>query len=814
MSVQFRCPCGAMLRSSESIAGKKINCPKCGKQLQIKSAGADPSTQKAVTPAVASPGPSKQSPSQLSVSASLSKDEFDWDTTSELLSPSSVSSNLSSYSTKLTGGSGKTVNKAVLKWIAIGVGATFLICIAGLLMLNRKSSISASFKAAQSTTSGTASGSSPVNLQNDPTSNSIAGEVKTAILSGSVGPETIGSSSPALKLAEEFASYARQGSADRALKMIAVEDFDKRLKNGPTASWEAIMKNLETPRVLGHLRNKSLEGTPMDEGFRHWRVLGETLHEGQPAVLLRYYSDPEYPRQLISNSDKMLELTQVITQEEFKENAKDLVLYRAKDRNLNAAPSMPDAYGFLPPRVGYLMLILDNTGANPRIVDIVSVLGQVPMSQIAGLIFLTDYQVIQIGSGSESEYKSRIDRANAVGKKSFSFFGMVPNTSESTGFQDSIQSPALWFRPPENVAPDFKAQNGKVISEWLANHEPSRTSRLIRIANALNQSSSDAAIAIADFKKQYPGDPGADLAVISYSMTSLEPRMPEESLSFIEESAESLYKTFNDPFMLYVRGLVCQVKGDQATADRFMQQANNAGFVCMRMLRKPFEQGVQSGEKDAVLAALKQIGAYWSSKAELDKSSNAEGRFGDLWTTAKNKADGVNSHLVQRDAISGGLGRRDPGRNPENSALGSGGPPGMQSARSRAGSDPNSRQDPLADPIQREPGFAGPRGSAGLSGPGGPNRSGPPSGFPQPPEASSDNLRFILQSKTAMDPNAILEKLKERLKTGNFQMSHSGNNATITLGFAGPLEEAVKAVDFGKVTKKDEATRTIHVELP
>jgi hypothetical protein len=45
-------------------------------------------------------------------------------------------------------------------------------------------------------------------------------------------------------------------------------------------------------------------------------------------------------------------------------------------------------------------------------------------------------------------------------------------------------------------------------------------------------------------------------------------------------------------------------------------------------------------------------------------------------------------------------------------------------------------------------------------------------------------------------------------------MSHSGNNATITLGFAGPFSEALAAVDFGKVTKKDEATRTITIELP
>jgi hypothetical protein len=65
-----------------------------------------------------------------------------------------------------------------------------------------------------------------------------------------------------------------------------------------------------------------------------------------------------------------------------------------------------------------------------------------------------------------------------------------------------------------------------------------------------------------------------------------------------------------------------------------------------------------------------------------------------------------------------------------------------------------------------------------------------------------------------MDPNAILEKLKEKLKTGNFQMSHSGNSATITLGFAGAFDDAVAAVDFGKVTKKDQATRTITIELP
>jgi hypothetical protein len=89
-----------------------------------------------------------------------------------------------------------------------------------------------------------------------------------------------------------------------------------------------------------------------------------------------------------------------------------------------------------------------------------------------------------------------------------------------------------------------------------------------------------------------------------------------------------------------------------------------------------------------------------------------------------------------------------------------------------------------------------------------------PGGFPPPPDPSSANVRFILESKSSLDANAILDKLKNKLKVGNHQMSYSGNNATITFGIAGPFEDAIKAVDFGKVTKKDQATRTINVGIP
>ncbi|MBM3964991.1 MAG: hypothetical protein FJ308_07955 [Planctomycetes bacterium] len=324
MSVQFRCPCGANLRSNESVAGKKIICPKCGTQLQIKPAAV-------LLPEKPIPAAAKTSSSAKPPQATSPLEEFDWTNERNSLPSSPASSQ--SYGTKLSS------NPSIGKWIGLGVGAVSLLVVAGLLMLNRESSVSSAFQAAE-----------PTPMQ--PASKTSAGSDPSVLISGSVGSETTNSNTPALKLAEEFANYARQGSADLALKMIASEDFEKRLNDGPRASWEAIMKKLETPRVLSHLRSKSLESTPLDEGFRHRRVLGVTKHEGQPAVLLRYYSDPEYPRQLISKSDKMLELTQVLTMEDFKRQAKDLVLYHAKDRNRNAVPSMPDTHGFLPPRFG------------------------------------------------------------------------------------------------------------------------------------------------------------------------------------------------------------------------------------------------------------------------------------------------------------------------------------------------------------------------------------------------------------------------------------------------------------------------------
>jgi hypothetical protein len=777
------------------MAGKKVTCPKCGKGLMIKGQQAEtiepnePKRPKAPEPSLApetyDPFPS-QAPTQSYASPSLGG--------------------------PMVNRPKKAARKAPAWLVPVALGALAILgAAAGYALFGPKASISSAFRPAENASkdpSGAtqrASEPSPPGATSGAKSgaNGGAGPEQGFVAFASLGPEKSTSSTPAIQVAEEFIGFARQGQSDRAVKMIAPEDFDKRQKNGASASWEAIMKDLEAPRVLNHMVSGSLESTPLNDSFRHWRVLGETVYQNEPAVLLRYYSDPEYPRELITGSGrfdqpaKLEKLAKTMTFDEFNAVAEDLI-YGTKSSQVGVTPDRPETLGFLPPRFGYLMLILEPTAQKPKVVDIVNVLGQVPMSQIAGAIYLKSWKVISTGGGgSESEYKARLDKAARIGKKAFSIYGTVPGPADSTLAPQLLSGPELWYRWPKekNAGKDpFEETIEKSLNEWLSNQTASRTTRLVQIAQSLQTKPELASEWINKFRDAHAGDPGADLAVISFAMTSIEPRMPESLLGVIDDSAERLHKTFNDPFMLYVRALVQQARGDSAGAKKRLVEANRAGFISMRMLREPFEEAFKREDKPSVMAALKQIAKYWS-QADLDKPGSYVPQFRDAWNVAKQNAEGVNSDLVQRDPISGGLGRRG-------------------STSSRGGGDPRQ------PPTDRPGGQAGPGGPSVPGRPANLNgertRPGSPGGFgPAPPAIEgSRSVRFVIQTKTSADFAAILEKLKQKLGTGNFQMSTSGNSATITLGFEGPFQEAVTAVDFGKVTKQDEATRTITVEAP
>jgi len=110
----------------------------------------------------------------------------------------------------------------------------------------------------------------------------------------------------------------------------------------------------------------------------------------------------------------MKAFTNVISMEEFKSNANDLVLYHAKDRNRYPPPEYPDTIGFLPPRFGYMLLVFDKSGDNPKVVDIVNVLGQVPLSQMAGVLYLLDWRIMRLGKEPEFAIKQRKNEATQL----------------------------------------------------------------------------------------------------------------------------------------------------------------------------------------------------------------------------------------------------------------------------------------------------------------------------------------------------------------------------------------------------------------
>lgn len=138
---------------------------------------------------------------------------------------------------------------------------------------------------------------------------------------------------------------------------------------------------------------------------------------------------------------------------------------------------------------------------------------------------------------------------------------------------------------------------------------------------------------------------------------------------------------------------------------------------------------------------------------------------------------------------------------------GSGRPPiGM----GRGSGDPAGVGPPLGPDGAPPPGFGPPPGIAGRNG-----ETPAPQGNPPPgPTNMGPSVTVRITGPSNMNVAAYLEKLKAALKTGNYQSSHSGGEATILLGFAGDLQVVVDAIDFGKVESVDPQRREVRVKIP
>ncbi|XZE35575.1 hypothetical protein SH501x_001077 [Pirellulaceae bacterium SH501] len=815
MLVQFRCPCGANLRSNASISGKKITCPKCGKALLIKVQESEP-------PVEANP----------------------WDSMPSFPETTPYRNAPSPHAPSLPYGNPvkKPFPTSLVVLIGLVVGGFALLgSAAGLVYYFRDQSLAGSFRPLESASpiadpSSVVVAPAPNPIQgsspntNPPSASDPAAETGNTenhppqIFRGNLvhdGVYTLAKSDGGdmgipkmpfyssletkaqtytyiptagltpLQIGEKFANYAKQGWWNAAVRMMSEQPFDKRQQEGPTPSAEALGSNIPGGKVLVNFSTKSFESTPYDDRFRHWRVLGESTFMGQPAVLLRYYADPDSPQKRFTTSGKLAKDIKVINLEEFQKAAPEL-MFPVQGRRQGRDDQFPDYTSFLPPRFGYLMLVLEPAEDGFRLVDLVNVMGQVPLSQVGASIFLQDWRIFSHGNSGKFTYAERLKMAEKAGQMERSIYGNYPRPYDGVSSHLWILTPQLWYLPPEPDSAEKREQKDKWLKEWVSSRTESRTVHLVPISHALDRRPEEAAQLIAEFQRKHPGDPGADLAVMTFAMTPLQPRLPESLLPVIDQSATRLYEMFKDPMMLYVRALVHEAKGDRSKSDRYLQQAASEGFLAARTVMAPYEKAIDRGDKETALAALREISAYWAT-AVLDRSSDMTDQITKAWVHARNLADGYgnSSSAVHPTGTS-----KDE-------------PEGWKKTRERLRETRNT--DRL--PPQTQPDYIDPQMKAGFGDESTRKRDASPP-LPSTPNGGDGKVLFIIQSKSRLDPMPLVQKLTTRLGTKNHQMSGSGNSARITVGFSGSFEEAAAAVDFGEVIAKDSETRTITVEMP
>lgn len=253
-----------------------------------------------------------------------------------------------------------------------------------------------------------------------------------------------------------------------------------------------------------------------------------------------------------------------------------------------------------------------------------------------------------------------------------------------------------------------------------------------------------------------------------------------ENLQFGRGSAvETLTaSSMRDHYQTHVNALAAQEQERLAAAERERQE----------LARQEQAARDRKQQEEARVAAAKEAEQTRLAEAERAREQAEAGPTELAGGGTQSAAGGENTG--ERMAGPGG------GRPPR--GFGPVGPRGP-----RSGFEP----PPAAGPPEN---FGPPRGGAGMGG----GRPGQPGRFPSGPPAMGPTVTIRISGPANMNVNAFLDKLKAALKTGNYQSSHSGGEATLTLGFGGDIQVAIDAIDFGKVQATDAEKREIRVVVP
>ncbi len=742
MSIRFKCACGRALKAPDVTAGKQIACPACKKPVRI------PASSPAAT---ARPIREKKAESDETLDSAFT-DEV-WDALPPADTPTLPRQSLPRQTKS-------RINWRVPVTLLAVLAVVAAVTVAGWVGFNALSN------ALKPGTGEIEDNFMPM----------LASPVEVGE-SGSSITETA-ASNPAIGLGNEFAAYASVRDVPSAIGMIDRDLFQQR-QMGPKGCYLSQRYKLTAKEVLAEASKYALESTTSHGGKRLWQTIGMSQFDGLTGVMLRYYSEPRAPFEIFEEKEVSGPVAELLDFDEFLSVGPDLFAfpqYKAPAKGGHSeyrSEISRDVVvgwnaGILPPRTGYVLLLLDGDGQNAKICDLVNVLGQQPLSRSCGPMFELGWTMFR----ASGEAKPGLEKLLG------SPFGDKPQKLTSYIVSEK-PPPGYWLLP--NGRHRIRAVRLEQVSRAAAGPVFE-----IKVGEDNGPINADLGTLVQQFREDFPGDLGADMAVVVIAMMPNEPRFYDSNTDQIVESATRLHQRLGDPFLLYVLGLAAQSKGDTALARKHFTAALDAGFEAVDLHRFFITQAAAEQDKEELKKSIARLNDYWNT-ADRPKNEQLQNKFASRWRAHRKAqepppptlADHMRSNAdAQRSrALSGPRRPSFPGVGRGNPNAGGSGPGRGQ------GHQPGSRP-----PLQ--PGTGRPAGS-----------SGPDTGW----------VVIEITYTSQFNGQAAMTRLKSELGVGNHSMRQSGKHATIKLGFTGPIDQVVELIDFGTVSNVDENKRTITV---
>ncbi len=176
--------------------------------------------------------------------------------------------------------------------------------------------------------------------------------------------------------------------------MIDAKLFHARLYSSK-GSYEAMTEDIPAAKLLSNFGGYALDGARVG-GHRHWQIIGISEFERSPGVVLRYYVEPQSPLDALTDAKLFNRLGAVISYEQLSQKASQLFTSDGQKTSQFDHYSLSGhaIYQAFPARAGYMMLVFDKSQSDPKLVDLVNVLGQAPLSRTGSHVFLEDYHTI------------------------------------------------------------------------------------------------------------------------------------------------------------------------------------------------------------------------------------------------------------------------------------------------------------------------------------------------------------------------------------------------------------------------------------